>query len=231
MAENATELIRRSLVRGVIGILLLAACLFVSAGGLDWPMAWAYLGVVVISLAGSMTFFIRTDPALVAERLRFDKDTKGWDKLLAPLVAVVVPLALSIVAGLDRRFGWSAPIPLPGQIVALTVTVAGTLMVYWSMAANTFFAATVRIQAERGHRVITGGPYRYVRHPGYVGAIVADLALPLALGSLWALIPGLLASGLLVLRTALEDATLKRELAGYEDYAARVRYRLLPGVW
>lgn len=231
MAETVTYLIWRSAIRNVIGILLLAACLFVPAGGVDWPMAWAYLGVVAVSLVGSTAFFIRTDPALVAERLRFNKDTKGWDKLLAPLVAVVLPFALLIVAGLDRRFGWSPPFPLPGQIVALAVGVLGYLTLLWSMAANTFFAATVRIQTERGHSVMTGGPYRYMRHPGYVGAILANLVLPLVLGSLWALVPAGVNAGLFVLRTALEDATLKRELAGYGDYAARVRYRLLPGVW
>jgi protein-S-isoprenylcysteine O-methyltransferase Ste14 len=108
---------------------------------------------------------------------------------------------------------------------------AGMLLVSWAMASNKFFSTTVRIQDDRGQTVTSSGPYRLVRHPGYVGFLVSNLATPLLLGSLWALIPAVVLEALVVVRTALEDRTLQAELGGYRDYARRVRYRLLPGVW
>jgi protein-S-isoprenylcysteine O-methyltransferase Ste14 len=135
------------------------------------------------------------------------------------------------VGGLDERHGWSVGIALAGQIAAGVVMGLGYALVVWATAANRFFSLIVRIQAERGHAVATGGPYRWVRHPAYVGGILIDLAGPILLGSWWALVPGILCGLLMILRTALEDRTLQAELAGYREYAGRVRYRLLPGVW
>ena len=148
-----------------------------------------------------------------------------------PLVALVGPFAGLLVAGLDKRFGWSPEIPLGIQIAALALVILGYLLSIWAMVVNRFFSAVVRIQTERGHTVITTGPYSYVRHPGYDGGIVCNLAGAIALSSLWALIPGALVVLLTVVRTALEDRTLQEELVGYKEYAKRVRYRLLPGIW
>jgi protein-S-isoprenylcysteine O-methyltransferase Ste14 len=135
------------------------------------------------------------------------------------------------VAGLDQRYGWSSGIEPVAQIGAMLLVIAGHALVVWATGVNAYFSQVVRIQTERGHTVISSGPYRYVRHPGYVGGILVTLAAPLLLGSAWALIPGVLGALLLVVRTALEDRTLLQELAGYGEYAESVRYRLVPGLW
>jgi len=136
-----------------------------------------------------------------------------------------------LIAGLDTRFGWTGRVALALQIVAIAIFMLGGALFSWAMVSNAYFSTVVRIQEDRGHTVCTTGPYRFVRHPGYVGAILQSLAVPLMLGSLWALVPGGLAALLIVARTALEDRTLWEELDGYKEYARRVRYRLLPGVW
>ncbi len=140
-------------------------------------------------------------------------------------------MASWIVAGLNERFGWAPEVGLNLQIGAAIITAVGYGIVVWAMAANAFFSPVVRIQSERGHQVASGGPYRFVRHPGYVGAMLFTVALPLMLGSWWALIPGSIGAVLYVIRTALEDRTLQEELEGYRAYTQTVKYRLCPGVW
>jgi len=191
-------------------------------------MAWVYIGIVVV---GSTIAALIIDPELIAERSQFKEGIKGWDIVLATLMARVIPLATLIVTGLDVRFGWSTQIPLALQIAALAIMVLGLLWANWAMVSNKFFSAVVRIQRDRGHTVVSSGPYRVVRHPGYAGGIIFNLATPLILNSLWAFIPAVLTVCITVVRTALEDRTLQDELDGYKDYAQRVRYRLLPGVW
>ncbi len=210
---------------------IMAASLFISSGRLDWAMAWVYLGVYVAGQLVATAGVMRASPGLIAERGRVQEGTKRWDKPLVGLVALLGPAAMWIVAGMDMRFRWSPPIPLALRIAALSVAVLGSLLVAWAMRSNAFFSGTARIQEERGHVVATGGPYRYVRHPGYVGAILFDLATPLILGSVWAFIPSVLTTAVLVVRTVLEDRMLLKELEGYQQYAGRVRYRLLPGLW
>ena len=226
-----SALTRRAVVRTLIALALAAIVLFTTSGQFDWGMAWAYLILATVSMATSLITLIRHDPDLLAERMGMRPGTKPWDKPLVLLIAIVLPLATLAVAGLDKRLDWSPSTPLGLQVIALAAVAAGSAGVQWAMRANTFFSGTVRIQTDRGHRVVTDGPYVAVRHPGYTAAILADLVLPIALGSLWALIPGGLAASLLIVRTALEDRTLRAELPGYTGYAARVRYRLLPGVW
>jgi protein-S-isoprenylcysteine O-methyltransferase Ste14 len=143
----------------------------------------------------------------------------------------IIVLAVYIVAGLDVRFGWTTGFSTELQIAGVIVTIVGYAVVVWATASNAFFSLIVRIQEERGHSVATGGPYRFVRHPAYVGSILAYLATPIMLGSWWAILLGGLSALLLIVRTTLEDKTLEVELDGYKEYAARVRYRLLPGVW
>jgi protein-S-isoprenylcysteine O-methyltransferase Ste14 len=136
-----------------------------------------------------------------------------------------------IVAGLDTRNGWSPSLALIFQFAALTAAAGGNLISIWATSVNKFYSRFVRIQKERGHFAISDGPYRFIRHPGYLGQVIFSLASGLALGSLWALIPGGLFAVLLVLRTALEDRTLQEELQGYKAYTRRVRYRLIPYIW
>ena len=191
-------------------------------------MAWAYMGVVLVN---SAILALIMDPELQAERSGVGEGVKRWDLFLAVYLGRLGPLAMLIVAGLDRRFGWSAEVPLAWQWVALVVIALGTVLADWALLANRFFAPVVRIQRDRGQTVVTGGPYRFVRHPGYVGSLLHYMAAPVALGTPWALIPSGLIVAVTILRTALEDRTLQEELEGYKDYAGRVRYRLLPGVW
>jgi protein-S-isoprenylcysteine O-methyltransferase Ste14 len=158
------------------------------------------------------------------------ENAKPWDKLLAPLVGLgggLVPL----VAGLDALFDWSPTFSLPVKIVSLAIILAGYVLGSYALIENRFFSGMVRIQTDRGHQVVSSGPYRWMRHPGYAGALLAYLATPLFLDSQWAFLPAVLLTILLVIRAGLEDRVLQDELEGYRDYARRVRYRLLPGAW
>jgi protein-S-isoprenylcysteine O-methyltransferase Ste14 len=221
------------IVRFAALVLMLSAVLFITAGTLNWPMAWVYVGVTLVVTAGSRVLMFRINPELIMERAEYaeKQNAKQWDKALVPIVALYGPLLILIVTGLNRRFGWPPPIALWVQIAAMILLILGGIFSTWAMLVNRFFSAVVRIQTDRGHTVVSDGPYRIVRHPGYVGGVLGDLMIPLALGSAWALIPGALIAGLVVLRTALEDRTLQAELPGYAEYAQRTRYRLLPGVW
>ncbi len=212
--------VRRWWVKNFVFVALIGALLFVTSGEVAWGMAWGYLAaVIVIVLANALVM----DPALRAERSELQEGTKGWDVPLAIFVAIVGPVCTWAIAGLDVRFGWSEVSPPSAQMAALAVFVLGSFVTTWAMASNRFFSSTVRIQNDRGHHVAAAGPYRYVRHPGYTGGILAMLATPLALGSWVALIPGGLVAVAYILRTAWEDRALLAELQGYKEYAERVR--------
>jgi protein-S-isoprenylcysteine O-methyltransferase Ste14 len=209
--------------------LVYAALLFIPAGRLDWPWAWVLLGLYLAAIAANAAVLLRRHPETIAARAEA-AGQRGWDRWVAGAWALVSMAGL-VVAGLDARFGWTGPLALGWHLAGAAAYALGFALFSWAMISNAFFTTVVRIQSERGHRVCDTGPYRWVRHPGYVGAIVQALAAPLLLGSLWTLLPGVLAALLMVMRTALEDRLLRAELAGYADYAARTRYRLLPGVW
>ena len=217
-----------ALLKGTLGGLWLGTFLFVAAGRLDWPAAWIYTG---ISMVDAILLSLLVSPELMRERMHPKAGAKAWDRVLARLTGPLGSIVILVVAGLDKRFGWSVPVPLAVQFAGLAVFVFGMGLMTWAMAVNDYFSLVVRIQRDRGHTVMTGGPYRYVRHPGYVGGILFQLGAPLLLGSLWALVPVGLTICFLVVRTALEDRTLLNELDGYREYAGQTRYRLLPGVW
>jgi len=223
----------RAVVRLLAAIAILPLILFLCAGRWDWWQGWVYVGLGLFFTFASRLILLRLNPSLITERAHSldAKDTKPWDRVLVPIITMFGPLVVWIVAGLDRRWSWSAPLSPALLVAAIVVLVLSYALATWAMLVNTFFSGTVRIQKERGHTVISSGPYRYVRHPGYVGGLLANLAVPFVLGSLWALIPSLALVALTILRTALEDRTLQEELPGYKDYAQRTRYRLLPGVW
>lgn len=218
------------LIREIVGVLFVAATLFIPAGSLDWVMGWALVAIYAAWVAANALILIPRSPELLAERASRRKGTKTWDMVLLSLIGLTT-ISKHVIAGLDHRFGWTPPMPPAIQIAALIVAALGYALGTWSMAANAFFSTVVRIQEDRDHAVAMAGPYHYVRHPGYAGSFAFELATPILLGSLWALIPGGLAALLLVIRTALEDRTLHKELDGYGAYAKRVRYRLLPGLW
>lgn len=222
---------RKRIISILVLLLLQAVLLFGAAGRLNWEAAWVYLGVYVGALALIRMLVLRRHADLIAERSTVGENTKRWDRVLSLLVGVIVPLAAFLIAGLDIRNGWTDDLGSGAQVGGLVITILGFAIVAWSMASNRFFSGVVRIQEDRGHTVATGGPYAMVRHPGYVGMIGFNVGIPLLLGSLVALIPALINVALFVLRTALEDRTLQRELPGYSDFAQRTRYRLMPGVW
>ncbi len=202
------------------------------SGRWGWWQAWVYAIVCILGFAISRALAGRRHPGLLAERGRMLRhaDAKPWDKTLAPLVGLGGAL-LPLVAGLDARFGWSAGFSLPVELMALALIVGGYALSSYALIENAFFSGMVRIQTDRGHRVVSSGPYRWLRHPGYAGALLAYLATPLLLDSAWTFLPALFLTVTLLIRTGLEDRTLQTELDGYRAYASRVRYRLLPGVW
>jgi protein-S-isoprenylcysteine O-methyltransferase Ste14 len=223
--------VARWLIREILGSLFTAAILLGTAGRLDWVMAWVLVGVYLVWTGATALTVIPTNPEMLAERTGPKKGTKGWDMAILSLVGVL-EMVKYVVAGLDMRWGWSPQIPLVLQLAGVVVAVLGyDVLLVWSMVANAFFSQTVRIQKDRGQTVVTGGPYRYVRHPGYVGSLLFQVATPLILGSVWAFIPAGLIALLTVVRTALEDRTLQEELDGYKEYAQQTRYRLVPGIW
>jgi len=200
-----------------------------------WWQACVFSLLLVVAGIGGRMWAEQRHPGLMAERDRamFEDaaDVKSWDRVLAPLMAVSLVFPPVIVAGLDHRFGWSPVFPIWLNIIGLIVTAFGYVVAVWALAENRFFSSTVRIQRDRGHVVCHSGPYRVVRHPGYAGNILPLPGVVLALSSVWTLIPAAVALVITVIRTTLEDRTLQEELLGYREYARRVRYRLVPGVY
>lgn len=224
------KLIARYIIRESMGLVVMGVALFWSAGRIDWWPAWAALAVMATWIVATAYVVIRVNPGLLAERLGPRKGAKPWDVAILGIVGLS-QLARYIIAGLDERYGWSGDFPPAAQVAALVICALGYAVVVWATASNAFFSQIVRIQSERGHTVVTGGPYRYMRHPAYLGAILYELAVPVLLGSWWAFIASGLSAVLIILRTVLEDRTLQAELTGYGGYARKVRYRLLPGIW
>ncbi|MHC4245009.1 MAG: methyltransferase family protein [Planctomycetota bacterium] len=207
--------------------------LFISAGHINIFRAWCYLVISFIGMFGGIAVVSKYDPELVNQRglWKEKKDTKGWDKIILRAYVIFGFYALPVIIGLDvGRFQWSN-LGIHFSIVGSVLFIIGAVLIHWAMLVNRHFEATVRIQRDRGHRVITTGPYRIVRHPGYVGAILWGISTPLIIGSAYGLIPGAVAVIVLIIRTSLEDKLLRSELNGYVEYTKRVRYRLLPGLW
>lgn len=225
-----TKIIVRYAIRETMGLVVLGVALFWSAGRLDWWPAWALIGVMLAWIVATAVVILRVNPDLLAERLGPRQGAKRWDSAIMSVVGLA-QLARYILAGLDQRYGWTGSFPPAAQIAALIVCALGYALVVWATGSNAYFSQIVRMQPERDHAVATGGPYRCVRHPAYVGTILFELTTPILLGSWWALVPSAVNVVLFVVRTALEDRTLGAELAGYADYARQTRHRLIPGVW
>jgi protein-S-isoprenylcysteine O-methyltransferase Ste14 len=215
-----------SALGGVAFVAFLGGCLFVSAGRWDLPWLWAYLGVWAAAMvAGS--FLI--DPTLVQERLRPGPGGQDYGTVV---VLTALMLGQSMVAGLDvGRSHWSDGVPPAVQGAGLLAVAAALAVVVWAMAVNRFFSPVIRIQADRGHRLVTSGPYRYVRHPAYAAFPFLMVGSGLAPGSWLAALIGLLLVLPVLRRAALEDRVLREQLEGYAAYARQVRYRMFPGVW
>jgi protein-S-isoprenylcysteine O-methyltransferase Ste14 len=220
-----------TLVLRVLAVLFfLGLLLFVPAGRLGWPEAWIFIGAYGLFLGGYAVWSLLKDPAQLAERSRVAQNVKGWDRVIITAYTLLL-LVTFVISGLDAgRFHW-APVPLPIEIAAWIGQAAAGGLIFWVVATNTYLSRLARIQGDRGQVVVTSGPYRFVRHPMYAGIIVLFICVPISLGSGWGLLPGIAIGLLFVFRTFKEDQMLRHELAGYEAYAQKVRYRLVPGVW
>ncbi|MBN2529806.1 MAG: isoprenylcysteine carboxylmethyltransferase family protein [Deltaproteobacteria bacterium] len=223
----------RQWIRLVLVYLLFPLILFMCGGDHRWWHAWLYSMLFLTAGIGGRIWAEKRHPGLTAERQNMGnfQNAKAFDKVLAPLMSVSVVLPLVVVAGLDHRFNWSPEFPIWFSVAGFIIVAFGYAFGAWAMAENNFFLSVVRIQTNRGHMVCDSGPYRFVRHPGYTGIMLALFGIVLALNSVWTLIPAAAATVIGVIRTTLEDRTLQKELSGYRNYAQRVRYRLIPGIY
>ena len=222
---------RRLIISTTASLLILVLCMFLPAGTWAWSRGWLFLIVVVVASVVSTMYLRRVNPDVIAGRVNRHEGPRRWDLLLGLIGFLPTMLAIPIVAAFDDgRYHWSR-LPWWGCALGYVLLLTGMAGLTWAQAVNKFFEPSVRIQTDRGHRVIDTGPYAFIRHPGYALGFPFFLGIPLALGSLWGLIPATLMSAFLVVRTVLEDRTLRAELPGYREYAQRVRYRLVPGVW
>jgi protein-S-isoprenylcysteine O-methyltransferase Ste14 len=196
-------------------------------------MGWWYYGLSVAATIISRIIVARVNPDQLRERgtsMSAD-NAKSWDRTLSMLVGLVIPVITLVVIGLDHRWSWSPVVASWLSTLGILLLVLGYSLATWAFIVNQFFSGVVRIQVDRGHFVISAGPYGFVRHPGYLGGLISIIATPIMLGTLWGLVPVAVYIAVLVMRTALEDRTLQEELPGYREYSQRTRYRLLPGVW
>ncbi len=214
----------------VLGLLLvIAVLLFAIAGRLDWPEAWIFLALYLAGILANGIWSLRHNPEVINERGRIGTNAKSWDKVIGVFYTIFL-FGTFILAGLDARYAWSAA-PLWVKCLGGAGFAFSLALTFWVMTANTFLSTFVRIQDDRGHTAVTGGPYRIVRHPMYAGILFMSWGMPLLLGSWWALIPGVLNIALFFVRASLEDRTLQAELPGYKEYVQKVHFRLIPGIW
>lgn len=231
MKEKTSKLVTRWLIREIMGVIMVAVMLFWSAGRWNWGWGWALVAVYALWVAANAILLIPRQPELLAERAQRNlAGMKSWDKILISIIGLST-LVKYILAGLDIRYGWSAPLPLWLHVLALLISAFGYALGTWAMVENAYFSLVVRIQDDRGHQVCKTGPYKLVRHPGYLGTLLFEFFVPILLGSWWALIPGALTSLLTVVRTSFEDNALKEELPGYVEFSQETRFRLVPGIW
>ncbi|HEV2105517.1 MAG TPA: isoprenylcysteine carboxylmethyltransferase family protein [Candidatus Eisenbacteria bacterium] len=221
--------VARAIVSTLLFYAFTGALVFAAAGRVGLPAVWAYLVLVTAVGVALIPILARRSPGLIEERMRPGPGER--DRASVPLLIAGL-LAGWVVIGLDAgRFHWSGAIPPAVRVLAWLGVAAGYAIVVAAMLVNRFFSSAVRVQGERAQVVVSSGPYAVVRHPGYAGGLLLLLSTGVALGSWWSLVPVLPVLPVLVRRTRMEDAMLHRELAGYADYAARVRFRLLPGIW
>jgi protein-S-isoprenylcysteine O-methyltransferase Ste14 len=219
-------------IRQFIGFFVaFALALFLPAGTLAWGAAWMFLALFFGFYLALTVWLIRHNPALLQERMRLRAaDQQGWDKLLFP-VLLSFPFAWLIFMSFDAVHAHWSPVPVWLQIVGAIVLVGSFALLFLVFRENTYLSPVVRIQEERGHTVVSTGPYHYVRHPMYAAIVVFVVGTPLLLGSWSGVLVGLLFVVLLARRAVLEERTLRAELPGYPAYLAQVKYRLIPYVW
>jgi len=222
------ELEGKLIFKSIFFLALIITITFIGAGRINYWQGWIYNGLNIIFL---MLSYFLLSRELMEERLKPKEGIKKWDKICS-IVSAPVSFAILIISILDGgRFDWEPRIPILVVIIGVVVYTTGQIIVLWAKKVNKFFSIVVRIQKDRGQTVCKDGPYRFVRHPGYLGGLLYIIVTPFVLSSFWGLIPAVIAVVLLFIRTYLEDKTLQRELEGYADYTNETRYRLLPGIW
>lgn len=233
MSENKKTVTPGVILQVFVFIGLLPFLPILITGDWGWLEAWLYALLAIFGFIISRILAAKKHPDLLTERANFAKhvDVKSWDKVLSRLVGLGGAI-LPLVAALEVRDGWTEfQFSLGWKIFAFVIMLLGYVIGTWALMENRFFSGVVRIQTERGHHVVDGGPYRWVRHPGYVGGLLAAFGTPILLDSLWTFAVVVVYTAILILRTSLEDRTLQEELPGYAEYTQRTRYRLLPGIW
>jgi protein-S-isoprenylcysteine O-methyltransferase Ste14 len=230
MAKAKTPSKTTTIIRTIFTTLFALAAIFVPAGTLKWTEAWLFIVLYAFAVTAAMIWMKKRAPDLLKERIARKKDVKSWDKIIMFLYSCIL-IVILILPGLDAvRFRWSN-VPLIAKVLAFIGYIPGFWIAFWAMRENAFLSDVVRIQEDRGHTVCSTGPYKYVRHPMYVGVFLIMLCFPISLGSLYTFIPAVIIVILFFFRTALEDKTLLEELPGYKEYAQKVRYRLIPHIW
>jgi protein-S-isoprenylcysteine O-methyltransferase Ste14 len=223
---NPQRAVRRKIFSGAL-LFLGAYC--AGSGRIDlWP-GWGYAGFFLVTISSACLIAVRVAPDLLVERVSWGTDVKRWDR---PIVLVLMfgPVLTGLAAGLDARHNGLHAVGYK-VMAGYALAILGAALNQAAMAANRFYASTVRIQKERGHKVVDSGPYRLVRHPGNMGNVMMNAAAPWMLASDWAWIPAGVCLVLTIVRTMLEDRALRQELPGYASFAEATRYRLIPGVW
>ena len=227
--EMRGKIIKR-LVQVLVTTAVQAIIVFLAAGSLKWEWGWWFVGVYFLGILINAALLFAVNPAVIAERSD-NKEMRGWDQIWGTLAFLTLMLIIPLIGGLDYRFGWSAAVSRGLHLTGAGLFFIGGLLFAWAMAFNAKFATVVRVGDEDSHPVATDGPYRIVRHPGYLGACFQAIGLPLLFGSWWALIAAAVSMIAVIVRTALEDKTLQEELPGYDKLVAQTRFRLFPGIW
>lgn len=232
MSQQSKTISPRVIVQLLIFIVLVPFLPLLISRQWDWWQAWVYAIVSILGFVISRVLASRRHPDLIRERSQHmqQENIQPWDKKLAIWLGVGSILVV-VVAGMDKLFDWPPTFSLPLKILALAMILIGYVLSSYAFIENRFFSSTVRLQTDRGQQVVSSGPYCWMRHPGYAGGLLIYLATPILLDSIWAFLPTILVVVFVIIRTSLEDRFLQAELAGYREYAQRVRYRLLPGVW
>jgi protein-S-isoprenylcysteine O-methyltransferase Ste14 len=230
-SERDRRMIAKLLLQNLIWIVAMAALLFVPAGTLHWPAAWVFLGTIAILGISCGLWLARTDPALLAERMHpmMQRDQPAADKKFM-LAFGIVALIWFLAIGLDQRYH-ASDVPLALRALGWAMLLLSTGFIMWVMRENSFAVPVVKLQTERGHRVVSTGPYAWVRHPMYSGTVLFFVGAPMLLGSWWGVAMSPLFIVLFAIRAEIEERALLAGLPGYADYTARVRYRLVPGLW
>jgi len=220
----------RLYVKSLVAFFVFILVTFLAAGRLDYWEGWVFNGLNILFVV--LTFVLLLDRKdLIKERLKPGKGMKQWD-LVYYLVSTPWFFVMFIISVLDGgRFSWDPTVPFFMIILGIFLYCLGQTILLWAKRTNRFFSSVVRIQQDRNQTVCTDGPYRFIRHPGYLGGLIFTFGTPLMLGSYWGLLPAVISLIILIWRTALEDATLRKELPGYLQYSTQVKYRLVPYLW